>query len=234
MLSGIKQQGIVGKNGKIEIQASDLAEGTVVEVIILLENSTAEQPKTITQPQDSTESLLSTDANRQPVMSSLQQLDEPQNLVSFTPEEWKADHHPRSPVTWFSWRRCCRFAVLLVLCGSLLGCGLLNPWPPKAIVQQAIAQKLDQTQSLLNTKISGVKATADSFRIGRVNVQSRRSVLLNGKSAVAVAGTYTIKGGNLAWSQRRQPRPFEILIRQGDTQDQWQLVDAPKVMSSSR
>jgi hypothetical protein len=137
----------------------------------------------------------------------------------------------RSPVLWSSWRRCWRFAVLLTLCSSLLGCGLFNPWPPKAIVQQAIAQKLDQTHLLLSTKISGIEDPADSFRIGRVNVQSRRSVSLNGQSAVAVTGTYTIKGGDLVWSQRRRPRPFEILIRQGDTKDQWQLVDVAKLNS---
>ena len=40
MLSGIRRQGVVGKNGKIEIQTSELAEGTVVEVIVL----TKQQP----------------------------------------------------------------------------------------------------------------------------------------------------------------------------------------------
>jgi len=39
MLSGIKRQGVVGKNGKIEIQATELAEGTVVKVIALTEQS---------------------------------------------------------------------------------------------------------------------------------------------------------------------------------------------------
>ncbi|MEL6350140.1 MAG: hypothetical protein AAFR58_00075 [Cyanobacteria bacterium J06627_28] len=34
MVSGIKQQSIVGKDGKIEIQASELPEGAVVEVIV--------------------------------------------------------------------------------------------------------------------------------------------------------------------------------------------------------
>jgi antitoxin YefM len=96
MLSGIKQKGIVGKDGKIEIEASELAEGTVVEVIILVENSPAEQPENITQPQDTTEYLLSTEANRQHLMTSLQQLEEQQNLVSFTAEEWDEEHHLHS------------------------------------------------------------------------------------------------------------------------------------------
>lgn len=37
MISGIKQRGVVGKNGTIEIQAPELPEGTVVEIIVLVE-----------------------------------------------------------------------------------------------------------------------------------------------------------------------------------------------------
>jgi antitoxin YefM len=37
MLNGIKQQVVVGKDGKIEIQTSELIEGTVVDVIVLVE-----------------------------------------------------------------------------------------------------------------------------------------------------------------------------------------------------
>ncbi|WP_191758613.1 hypothetical protein [Komarekiella delphini-convector] len=37
MLSGMKQKAIVGKNGKIELSATELPEGTVVEVIVLVE-----------------------------------------------------------------------------------------------------------------------------------------------------------------------------------------------------
>lgn len=37
MISGIKQKAIVGKNGKIEVFATELAEGTIVEVIALVE-----------------------------------------------------------------------------------------------------------------------------------------------------------------------------------------------------
>ena len=83
MLSGIKQQVVVGKDGKIEIQTSDLAEGTVVEVIVLVE-------------QDVTEYLLSTEANRCHLMTAIQNIETKTNLVSFTPEEWNEEYNIRS------------------------------------------------------------------------------------------------------------------------------------------
>jgi antitoxin YefM len=54
MISGIKQQSTVGKNGKIEIPSTDLPEGTLVEVIVLVESPTI----------DETDYLLSTPANK--------------------------------------------------------------------------------------------------------------------------------------------------------------------------
>ncbi|MEO0987803.1 MAG: hypothetical protein AAFY20_20020 [Cyanobacteria bacterium J06639_14] len=96
MLSGIKQRGVVGKDGKIEIQTSELAEGTVVEVIILVEQSTVEQPEIADQQQDTTDYLLSNEANRRHLIASLQQLETPQNLIIFTPDEWNEEHNLHS------------------------------------------------------------------------------------------------------------------------------------------
>lgn len=96
MLSGIKRQGIVGKQGKIEIQTPELAEGTVVEIIILVEQdveATSEEPSA---PQDTTEYLLSTEANRHHLMRAIQQVEANTDLVSFTLEEWDEEHHLHS------------------------------------------------------------------------------------------------------------------------------------------
>ncbi len=49
MINGIKQKTIVGKNGKIEILSSELPEGIVVELIVLIESKT-EENETTTQP----------------------------------------------------------------------------------------------------------------------------------------------------------------------------------------
>jgi len=49
MLSGIKQHGILGKDGKIESQTPELVEGTVVEIIVLVEqdiDKTSGEPPT--------------------------------------------------------------------------------------------------------------------------------------------------------------------------------------------
>ncbi|MBO1048111.1 MAG: hypothetical protein HEQ10_10295 [Dolichospermum sp. DEX182a] len=37
MITGIKQKATVGKNGKIELPTTELPEGTIVEVIVLLD-----------------------------------------------------------------------------------------------------------------------------------------------------------------------------------------------------
>ncbi|HEY9613271.1 hypothetical protein [Allocoleopsis sp.] len=91
MLSGIKQQVVVGKDGRIEIQTSELAEGTVVEVIVLIETNANQSIQ-----QDETEYLLSTDANRYHLMSAIQNIETKTNLVSFTPEEWNEEYNIRS------------------------------------------------------------------------------------------------------------------------------------------
>jgi antitoxin YefM len=96
MLSGIKQQVVVGKDGKIEIQASELAEGTVVEVIVLIEQDVVETNANQSIQQDETEYLLSTEANRYHLMTAIQNIETKTNLVSFTPEEWNEEYNIRS------------------------------------------------------------------------------------------------------------------------------------------
>lgn len=91
MLSGIKQQVVVGKDGKIEIQTSELVEGTVVEVIVLVEQDVVETNAIASIQQDATEYLLSTQANRHHLMTAVQSIETKTNLVSFTPEKWNEE-----------------------------------------------------------------------------------------------------------------------------------------------
>jgi antitoxin YefM len=63
MLSGIKQKAIVGKDGKIELSTTELAEGTVVEVIVLVEQKTEE---------DETTYLLKSEANKKYLLQALE------------------------------------------------------------------------------------------------------------------------------------------------------------------
>ena len=78
MITGIKQQAVVGKDGKIEILITELAEGTVVEIIGLVESP---------QPTE-TDNLLSIAANRTSLQQALERVEDPENLVVITPEEW--------------------------------------------------------------------------------------------------------------------------------------------------
>jgi antitoxin YefM len=78
MISGIKQQSTVGKNGKIEIPSTDLPEGTLVEVIVLVEFPAI----------DETDYLLSTPANKDRLLQSIENIKNPENLIVITPDEW--------------------------------------------------------------------------------------------------------------------------------------------------
>ena len=96
MFSGIKQQVVVGKGGKIEIQTSELVEGSVVEVIVLIEHDVAETNASPSIQQDETEYLLSTKVNRRHLMTAIQNIETKTNLVSFTPEKWNEEYNLRS------------------------------------------------------------------------------------------------------------------------------------------
>ena len=72
MLSGIKQQAVVGKDGKIEVKMPELVEGTSVEVIILVDLDDVDRNPAFP---DETEYLLSTKANRQHLLTAIQSLE---------------------------------------------------------------------------------------------------------------------------------------------------------------
>jgi antitoxin YefM len=73
MFTAIKKSYVVGKEGKFEVQA-ELPEGTKIEVIILVEE------------QDETSYLLSTEANRQHLLSSLKEIDKSENFIYIDPK----------------------------------------------------------------------------------------------------------------------------------------------------
>ena len=78
MIKAVKQSAIVGKDGKIEINAPELAEGTEVDIIILV-NSHNEDP---------TDYLLSTQANKQELFEAIKRVEKRDNLVVISPDEW--------------------------------------------------------------------------------------------------------------------------------------------------
>jgi antitoxin YefM len=66
MLRGIRQQAVVKEGGKIEIVSHELPIGIKVEVFVWIEPA----------EQDTTEYLLSTEANREHLLQALKDLDD--------------------------------------------------------------------------------------------------------------------------------------------------------------
>jgi antitoxin YefM len=78
MIKAIKQNTAAGKDGKIEIYTPELPEGENIEVIILVNSI----------PKDTTEYLLSTEANKQQLLEAMERVKNQDNLVVFSQEEW--------------------------------------------------------------------------------------------------------------------------------------------------
>jgi antitoxin YefM len=70
MITGIREKTVVKENGMVEVSAIDLPTGTQVEVIVLVEDE-----------QDTTEYLLSTEANRKYLEQALEDLKHPEKFI---------------------------------------------------------------------------------------------------------------------------------------------------------
>ncbi len=70
MITGIREKTIVKENGTVEVSVIDLPVGTQVEVIVLVEDE-----------QDTTEYLLSTEANREYLERALEELKHPEKFI---------------------------------------------------------------------------------------------------------------------------------------------------------
>ncbi len=70
MITGIREKAIVKEGGRIEILSPDLPIGMEVEVIVLVEDE-----------QDTTEYLLSTEANRKYLEEALEELKHPEKFI---------------------------------------------------------------------------------------------------------------------------------------------------------
>ncbi|MEA5627243.1 hypothetical protein [Nostoc sp. UHCC 0251] len=82
MLTGIKQKAIVGKDGKIELLATELAEGTIVEVIVLVEPPIEE---------DETTYLLKSEVNKKHLLKALENV-EKGNLIYVDLDEYEKNY----------------------------------------------------------------------------------------------------------------------------------------------
>ncbi|MBD2394574.1 hypothetical protein H6G11_09955 [Cyanobacterium aponinum FACHB-4101] len=78
MIRAIKQKAIVTWQGKIEIDSGGIEEGTEVEVIVLIP----------VEEMDETKYLLSTQTNSQELLDAIARVENRENLVTITPNEW--------------------------------------------------------------------------------------------------------------------------------------------------
>jgi antitoxin YefM len=79
MLTGIKEKTTVGKNGKIELSTTEFPEGTVVEVIVLVDQ---------TEKVDETTYLLQSEANKKHLLKAIENV-EKGNLIYVDLDEYE-------------------------------------------------------------------------------------------------------------------------------------------------
>lgn len=96
MIKAVKQKRIVSKQGKIEIESSELHEGVEVEIIILIPSPEI----------NTTEYLLSTEANHQKLSHAVETVELQENLVSINSPEWSDTWSDEdiSDISTFAWQ----------------------------------------------------------------------------------------------------------------------------------
>ena len=83
MINSIKQKAIVGQNGKIELPTTELTEGTVVEVIVLVEADP-----------DETDYLLRSNANKKQLLEALENVKQGR-IVAVDLDEYEKNYRIR-------------------------------------------------------------------------------------------------------------------------------------------
>ncbi|HSM81469.1 MAG TPA: hypothetical protein VLS96_07275 [Nodosilinea sp.] len=117
-----------------------------------------------------------------------------------------------------------------MLCLSLVGCGMINPRPPQAVVEAAIAQKLSQTQLVLYRQLDASTPPTDLAQVNRIRVANHHWTTIANQPAVEIAGTYHLKGGGLSAAQRRQTREFDLYLQRGAEKGQWLLLEPDQAL----
>ena len=80
MITEIREKTVVRRGGKIEISRTELTEGRKVEVIVLVD-----------EEMDTTEYLLSTEANRKYLEEALEELKQPEKFISVDVENLREE-----------------------------------------------------------------------------------------------------------------------------------------------
>ena len=113
---------------------------------------------------------------------------------------------------------------LVVLAGSLTACGVGTP--PKAQIEQAIAQQLDQTQQQLGQQL--YLDQAPDYKVSHIAVKNRTPLLIQELPAYKVEGTYdlTVDFGDRRLTQENNL--FQVYLQQV-SEKTWQPISPPAV-----
>lgn len=77
MITGVRQKTVVGEGGRVELLSPELPRGTLVDVIVLVDSA----------DQDTTEYLISTEANRKHLLQALHDLDDRSTYTHVKPSD---------------------------------------------------------------------------------------------------------------------------------------------------
>ncbi len=126
-------------------------------------------------------------------------------------------------------RAIARMVVAVLLMGLLAACG--GERPPQAIVKQAIALEINQTQQQLQHQLFRSDAKVPVVRVDRVKVKKQQSQMLPSEQAASsrlngyrLEGTYDLIVETPSQHSTRRQNPFEVYLQYDSESKTWQLA----------
>jgi hypothetical protein len=89
------------------------------------------------------------------------------------------------------------------------------------VIEQAIAKRLAQTQTLFHGQATPGQPAP---QVGHVRAQTQRRTTFDGGPALEVIGTYRLTGKGLSAAQQRLERDFDIYLQHRRDRDEWLLL----------
>ena len=126
-------------------------------------------------------------------------------------------------------RAIARMVVAMLLMGLLAACG--GEPPPQAIVEQAIALEINQTQQQLQQQLFRGSTEFPAGRVDHVKVKKQQSQTLPSERAASsklngyrVEGTYDLIVETPSQRSTRRQNPFEVYLQYDSEGKTWSLA----------
>jgi hypothetical protein len=116
-----------------------------------------------------------------------------------------------------------RVIITVVMAVLLSGCNLGGS-PNQALVKQAIAIQVSQTQQALTQQLYSSSSQPPEFEIGRIHITNRQPLTIQDLQSYQVQGTYdlTLKFPNRRVTQRENP--FEVYLQRQIEGKTWRVA----------